>query len=101
VDDEVPSRSSEPLHAQTSSVGLCVVVSQDALSLSWTSVTQYTTKLLERLKVTSSIDGFLLWQKLHQYASFTAFHNAVHLVLRLTKLFAKAPELMQTSAQVR
>lgn len=66
VNGEVSSRSSEPLHAHTSSAGLCVVMSQDGTSLSWTPVTLYTTQFLERLKVMSSIHGFLLCQKLDQ-----------------------------------
>jgi hypothetical protein len=83
----VPSRSSEPLHAQTGSVGRCVIVSQDDLSLSWTqSVAQYTMKLLERLKATSSTDGFLLRNLTNMHPS--AFHNTVHVVLRLRTLFS-------------
>lgn len=38
-------------------------------SFPWTFVMQYTAQLVECLKVTSSIDGFPLWQKFDKYAS--------------------------------
>jgi len=44
------------LHSQNSSVGQCAIMLQDELSLPWTSVTYSTMKLLECLKVTSSMD---------------------------------------------
>jgi hypothetical protein len=65
-----PAAPLNPVHAQTSNVGLCAVVLQ-YLFIPWTFITKCTTKLSEHLKVMSSTDGFALWQKLNQYTSFS------------------------------
>ena len=54
---------------------------QDDRFLPWTFVTQRTTRLTERRKVTSRIDPFPLRQKFDQYASLRLPSQSVYMVL--------------------
>jgi hypothetical protein len=67
-----------PFHAETSSVELSAVMSQDNLSLPRIFITNSTTKLLEHLKVTSRTDGFTSWQKHNHYAVFNIPNDSYH-----------------------
>jgi hypothetical protein len=58
------------VHSQTSDVQLYVVMLQDDSFLLLMYVTQFTTKILESLKVESNIDDIPVWQQLDHYAAF-------------------------------
>lgn len=69
--EEFPAVLLNPLQTQANSAEMCVVMLQDYILLPRTSFTNCTTKLLQHLKVTSSNDGFPLWQKSDQCGSFS------------------------------
>jgi hypothetical protein len=65
-----------PVHTQKKGVGLHCVARY--LFLPWVFVVQCTVQLVECLKGTGNIGGFLLWQKLDQYASFSIPKDSTH-----------------------
>jgi hypothetical protein len=67
-------------------VGLCVVVFQGDDLLPWTFVMQCPRKLLNRLKVRSSIDGFFVWQ-ISTSMHLSASQKTVHMFYGLMALF--------------
>jgi hypothetical protein len=73
---------------------------QDYLLLPRTPFTNCTTKLLQHLKVTSSNDGFPLWQKPDQYGSFSTLKIQFLWLYGTKELFSIPPHQLQQCCMV-